>query len=129
EELIRFAAVRGQAMAPGQSKAGTMASLACSAAQAQELLDAGLDAEQGYTVVANKNSPFRTVISGEAASVAQVCRFAEQQGIRAVLLPVANAFHSRFVSRAAQILTESQILPEQPRQDCHAFFRIAGENN
>lgn len=123
EELIRFAALRGQAMAPEQGHAGIMASLACSAAQAQTLLDTGLDTGQrGYAVVANKNSPSQTVISGEPSCIEQACRHAEKQGIQAVLLPVANAFHSRFVSRAAQTLAESQILPEQPRQLSPTLF-------
>ncbi|MCI5211737.1 MAG: acyltransferase domain-containing protein, partial [Candidatus Electrothrix sp. ATG2] len=112
EELIRFAALRGQAMAPGHQPTGTMASLACSAGTAQAILDAG----QGYAVVANKNSPSQTVISGEASCIAQACRDAVEQGIRAVSLPVANAFHSRFVSNAAQVLAESRLLPDQPNQ-------------
>ncbi|MCI5167416.1 MAG: polyketide synthase, partial [Candidatus Electrothrix sp. GM3_4] len=126
EELIRFAALRGQAMAPGQGPvrihagihAGTMASLACSAVQAQAILDAG----EGYAVVANKNSPSQTVISGEASCIQQACRHAEDQGIRGVLLPVANAFHSRFVSQAAKVLDESQILPAQPKQLTTTLF-------
>ncbi|MGB5684597.1 MAG: type I polyketide synthase, partial [Candidatus Electrothrix sp.] len=126
EELIRFAALRGQAMAPGQGAAGdaaggvagTMASLACSVAQAQAMLDAS----QGYAVVANKNSPSQTVISGEVSCIEQACRFAEEQGIRAVPLPVANAFHSRFVSQAAQVLAESRLLPEHPKQLTTALF-------
>jgi len=122
EELIGFAALRGQAMAPGQDHAGgaagTMASLACSAAQAQAILDAG----EGYAVVANKNSPSQTVISGEPSCVQQACRHAKEQGIRGVLLPVANAFHSRFVSSAAQVLADSRLLPEQPKQLTTTLF-------
>jgi acyl transferase domain-containing protein/acyl-CoA thioesterase FadM/acyl carrier protein len=112
EELIRFAALRGQAMAPGKGQAGTMASLLCSAEQAQAILDAG----QGYAVVANKNSPTQTVISGDPACIEQACAAAHEQGIRAIPLPVANAFHSRFVEHAGQVLADSQLLPEQPTQ-------------
>lgn len=68
EELLRFAALRGQAMAASSSEqAGTMASLVCSAEKAQVLLHAVLGsqstgkAEKGYAVVANKNSPSQTV--------------------------------------------------------------------
>ncbi|MCI5123845.1 MAG: acyltransferase domain-containing protein [Candidatus Electrothrix sp. AR5] len=123
EELIRFAALRGQAMAPGSQDsagggAGTMASLACSAVQAQTVLDAS----QGYAVVANKNSASQTVISGEPSCIEQACLYAKEQGIRGVLLPVANAFHSRFVSQAAQVLAESRLLPEQPKQLTTALF-------
>ena len=116
EELIGFAALRGEAMTPGQGDArgteGIMASLACSAVQAQAILDAG----EGYAVVANKNSPSQTVISGEPSCIQQACRHAEEHGIRAVPLPVANAFHSRFVSQAAQALAESRLLSEHPKQ-------------
>ncbi|WPD24620.1 MAG: SDR family NAD(P)-dependent oxidoreductase [Candidatus Electrothrix scaldis] len=118
EELIRFAALRGQAMSPGLEQAGTMAGLACSATRAQALLDKG----KGYAVVANKNSPSQTVISGEASCIEWVCRYAEEQGIQAIPLPVANAFHSRFVRQAAQVLAESRILPEYPPKITTALF-------
>ncbi|MCW5203122.1 SDR family NAD(P)-dependent oxidoreductase [Desulfobulbus sp. US4] len=122
EELINFATLRGQAMAPGQGHtggaAGTMASLACSAVQAQAVLDA----VQGYAVVANKNSASQTVISGEPSCIQQACLYAKEQGIRGVLLPVANAFHSRFVSSAAQVLADSRLLPAQPKQLTTALF-------
>ncbi|MCI5113406.1 MAG: SDR family NAD(P)-dependent oxidoreductase [Candidatus Electrothrix sp. AX1] len=129
EELLRFAALRGQAMAASSSEqAGTMASLVCSAEKAQVLLHAVLGsqstgkAEKGYAVVANKNSPSQTVLSGQPSSMKEICRFARNQGIRATPLPVANAFHSRFVSQAAQVLAKSCLLPDKPRQLTTALF-------
>ncbi len=112
EELMCFAALRGQAMALEQGQTGTMASLLCSAEQAQTFLEDG----QGYAVIANENSPTQTVISGEPSCIEQVCAAANEQGIRAIPLPVANAFHSRFIRPAGQILADAHFLPEQPRQ-------------
>ncbi|XOF34006.1 MAG: SDR family NAD(P)-dependent oxidoreductase [Candidatus Electrothrix sp. YB6] len=112
EDLLKFAAFRGQAMAPQPDAAGTMASLACSAATARSLIDR----TDGYAVTANRNSPSQTVISGDINCVNQVCRLAEKQNITARILPVANAFHSQFVASAAQQLAESKIIPELPEQ-------------
>uniref|UniRef100_UPI004055BA3C SDR family NAD(P)-dependent oxidoreductase n=1 Tax=Candidatus Electrothrix sp. TaxID=2170559 RepID=UPI004055BA3C len=108
EELIRFAALRGQVMAPAPNAAGTMASLACSAVAAQAILDK----TEGYAVLANLNSPRQTVISGAKDSIEQACMFAHKQGITTRKLPVATAFHSEFVASAADQLAKTRVLPE-----------------
>jgi enediyne polyketide synthase len=109
--LLCLAGVRGQAMsAPTQSdRPGAMASLACSQQTAEELLSR----VSGYVVLANINSPLQIVISGEKASVEQVIELAIAEGIRTVLLPVSNGFHSQLVADAAEYLGQHELIPEQ----------------
>jgi [acyl-carrier-protein] S-malonyltransferase len=45
-------------------------------------------------VCANYNSKVQTVVSGEVQAVARLVQKAKEQGVKAVLLPVAGAFHS-----------------------------------
>ncbi|TRU83105.1 MAG: type I polyketide synthase [Microcystis novacekii Mn_MB_F_20050700_S1] len=106
--LLCFAAMRGKAMTVKGDSIGTMASLACSYATAQKLLQ-GIS---GYVTVANINSPKQTVISGEKASVAAVCDLALAQEIQVRQLPVANAFHSQMVATAAEYLRQEAPIPE-----------------
>jgi acyl transferase domain-containing protein len=106
--LLCFAAMRGKAMTVKGDSIGTMASLACSDATAQKLLQ-GIS---GYVTVANINSPQQTVISGEKTSVAAVCDLALAQEIQVRQLPVANAFHSQMVAKAAEYLRKEAPIPE-----------------
>jgi acyl transferase domain-containing protein len=106
--LLCFAAMRGKVMAVKGDSVGTMASLACSLATAQKLLQ-GIS---GYVTVANINSPQQTVISGERTSVAAVCDVALAAEIQVRQLPVANAFHSQMVAPSAEYLRKEAPLPE-----------------
>ena len=106
--LLCFAAMRGKAMTVKGDSIGTMASLACSDATAQKLLQ-GIS---GYVTVANINSPQQTVISGEKTSVAAVCDLALAQEIQVRQLSVANAFHSQMVATAAEYLRKEAPIPE-----------------
>jgi len=103
QTLLRFAALRGEAMTKNSSFTGTMASLACSSAQASQLLQ-GI---AGYITIANLNSPKQTVVSGEIEAVKAVVERAIDQDIQARQLPVANAFHSQIVAKAAEHLHRS----------------------
>ncbi len=106
--LIALAALRGRAMAAAGDEAGTMASLACSREQAEELAGRA----NGYVVVANINSPTQVVVSGERAAVEEVTQLAEAEEIQFRLLPVSNAFHSKLVAAAAERLREEAPVPE-----------------
>lgn len=106
--LIRLAALRGCAMAAPVGEAGTMASLMCAQDIAAELVK---DAPE-YVVVANINSPKQTVISGSVAGVQAVVERAKARDIQTVMLSVSNAFHSRFVAAAADILRRDAPVPE-----------------
>jgi acyl transferase domain-containing protein len=110
--LIRFAGARGRAMAAQPGRPGSMAALGCAAEQAEILVRAA----PGYVVVANRNGPRQTVVSGEEAAVAGVVERAAGLGIPARRLPVANAFHSQMVREAAECLRREIILPERPER-------------
>jgi [acyl-carrier-protein] S-malonyltransferase len=68
----------------------------------------GLDAEKLHPVceqagveMANLNCPGQIVISGESEKVAQACELAKAAGAkRAIMLPVAGAYHSRLMISA-----------------------------
>lgn len=56
----------------------------------------------GVVVCANENSPDQTVISGEIEAVKDACERLKASGAkRAILLPVAGAFHSPLMQQAA----------------------------
>jgi malonyl CoA-acyl carrier protein transacylase/acyl-CoA thioesterase FadM len=108
ETLLKFAAFRGRATAASVDRPGKMASLACGRDRVEELLRY----VEGYVLIANINSPTQTVISGEGSAVDRAVQAAESADIRARLLPVSNAFHSRFMAAAAERLYQSAPVPE-----------------
>ncbi len=116
--LLCFAAMRGQAMSASIENAGTMASLGCS----QETTAKILQQVDGYVTISNINSPIQTVISGERASVEQAIQLAAASDIKTHLLPVANAFHSQMIARAAEYLRTSAPIPEQLTQTFIPLF-------
>jgi enediyne polyketide synthase len=106
--LLRFAAFRGGITAAKVHEAGTMACLFCDRKKAGEILDE----TEGYAVIANINSPGQTVISGEKKAIENAMRLAAASGIRTKHLPVANAFHSRFMIDAASRLAKHAPIPD-----------------
>lgn len=127
ERLIKLAARRGQAMSNSSSSgatAGTMASLLCS----RERAEAILARVPGYAVVANINGPAQTVISGEVDAVSEAIRIAESESISARKLAVSNAFHSRLVERASQMLrAESPVQGPLPVLETAIIAGASGE--
>ncbi|MDD2767128.1 MAG: SDR family NAD(P)-dependent oxidoreductase [Methylococcus sp.] len=124
--LIRLAARRGQAMAvtEGEGESGSMGVLTCDAATAEKIME---QAGGGYCAVANLNSPLQTVISGERAAVSRVIELANASGVRAGLLPVSNAFHSRWVAAAAENFGNSADIPDCASEfACRVFSSIDG---
>ena len=58
--------------------------------------------ENGIEVVlANRNSPDQGVLSGSTGEIGKIFEICRKNKIRAMLLPVSAAFHSRLVSNAA----------------------------
>jgi [acyl-carrier-protein] S-malonyltransferase len=56
---------------------------------------------QAHVEMANLNCPGQIVISGESDKVAKACELAKAAGAkRAVMLPVAGAYHSRLMASA-----------------------------
>jgi acyl transferase domain-containing protein len=107
--LICLVAMRGQVMSASPENAGTMASLGCSQAMAESILQQ----VNGYVIVANINSPTQTVISGDIPAVEQAVKLAQQQNIQTHLLRVTNAFHSEKVQSADEYLLANAPIPEQ----------------
>lgn len=121
--LMLFAAFRGKITAAKVNEAGTMASLACDRKKAQEILDK----TGGYAVLANVNSPVQTVISGEKKAVEDAINLAAARGIGAKRLPVANAFHSRFMDGASSVLAKDAPITETlPASRVRLFTSIDG---
>lgn len=107
--LLRLAALRGEAMAAPGGEAGAMAALGCPPEAAAGILD-GIE---GHVVIANLNAPRQVVVSGEAGAVAAAAERARRQGIASRMLPVSNAFHSRFVEAAAGRLRLEAPVPDR----------------
>ena len=97
---LRLVAKRGELMqAAAETQISTMvavmgdddAALAvCEAARGDDIL-----------VPANFNAPGQTVLSGSVAACERVAMLAEEKGVRAIPLSVAGAFHSPFMTSAA----------------------------
>ena len=58
----------------------------------------------GYVIAANYNSPLQTVISGEAAAVAEVVKIAKERKCRTVKMPVSAPFHCLLMEPAREKL-------------------------
>lgn len=122
--LLCFAALRHQVMTQSSEQKGIMASLACSVAKAQDLLQG----VAGYVVIANINSPQQTVISGEVASVNAVIAKAIAQDIQIRKLAVANAYHSKLMQSAANYIRENApINPEIAQTKVLLFSSVDGK--
>jgi [acyl-carrier-protein] S-malonyltransferase len=61
----------------------------------------------GTLEVANLLCPGNTVVSGAAAAIDEVCRIAEERGLRTVRLAVAGAFHTDLMKPADDRLAEA----------------------
>lgn len=58
----------------------------------------------GYAVLANINSPVQSVLGGSTDGIEKAIAAFEEQGIRAVKIPVSHAFHTRIVAPASAVL-------------------------
>ncbi len=95
--LLKLAAKRGQLMAGRAEQPGSMIHLGCDAAAAAELASQ----VSGYCVIANRNAPDQTVLSGDVKALEDLLELAKKQGLRCGFLPVSNAFHSDYMQDAA----------------------------
>ncbi|MGB5349650.1 MAG: type I polyketide synthase [Polyangiales bacterium] len=105
--LMQLAATRGELMAV-TDVSGTMASLACGRAEADQLIAEA----SGYCTIANLNAPRQTVISGDVDAVERIVEMAKARSIAAVRLQVSGAFHSAHFQSAAGALREAEGVPE-----------------
>ena len=94
--------VRGEAMQrAGEARPGTMSALLGAGPDDAEAL---CDEARGDDVllVANRNSPVQSVISGSVAAIERAEALAAERKIRAVRLQVAGAFHSPLMEPAVE---------------------------
>ncbi|MFI5689517.1 beta-ketoacyl synthase N-terminal-like domain-containing protein [Streptomyces sp. NPDC051636] len=100
EDFFRLSRERGKAMATrpeGSSDAGTMAAVKADVKRVQDLLERHDD-----VVVCNINTPQQVVVGGGTEAVRAFVDECARDGVEAQLLPVAAAFHTRFVAHAVE---------------------------
>ncbi|MFH9553822.1 SDR family oxidoreductase [Streptomyces sp. NPDC017435] len=102
--ILEAAGVTGAA-ASGDGDPGSMAAVAAGAEDVVRALEAAHAPDS--VVVANRNSPRQTVISGPSDAVAETVRLLREAGLGAKRLPVACAFHSPLVAGAADRFAEA----------------------
>ncbi len=101
EDLLALSAARADAiLAAAGEDPGAMAAVAAPAADVRAIL-AELGAE---VIVANENAPAQAVVSGPTHAVERAVAALAERGLRARTVPVACAFHSPLVARAAETL-------------------------
>ena len=102
EGALRLVVVRGEAMQrAGEARPGAMTALLGTGAEDAEAL---CDEARGHDVliVANRNSPVQSVISGAVAAIERAEALAAERRIRTVRLSVAGAFHSLLMEPAVR---------------------------
>ena len=99
---LRVVVVRGEAMQrAGEARPGTMtALLGAGPDEAEAICDQARDGD--VLLVANRNSPVQSVISGSVAAIERAEAVAAARKVRAVRLQVAGAFHSPLMQPAVQ---------------------------
>ncbi|PKO19605.1 [acyl-carrier-protein] S-malonyltransferase [candidate division BRC1 bacterium HGW-BRC1-1] len=102
-EVMKLVELRGKLMGrAGDQAPGGMAAVM---GLADDKLAEICEQTPGIVVVANYNSPGQTVVSGENAAVAAACESFKAAGAkRALMLPVAGAFHSPLMAQANEEL-------------------------
>jgi [acyl-carrier-protein] S-malonyltransferase len=106
-DALRVVVVRGQAMQrAGEANPGTMAALLGVGADDAEAL---CDEVRGDDVllVANRNSPAQSVISGTVSAIERAEGLAVDRRIRAVRLDVAGAFHTPLMEPAVRPILDA----------------------
>jgi [acyl-carrier-protein] S-malonyltransferase len=106
-DALRVVVIRGQAMQrAGEAAPGTMTALLGVGPDDAELL---CEEARGDDVllVANRNSPVQSVISGSVAAIERAEALAVDRRIRAVRLDVAGAFHTPLMEPAVQPILDA----------------------
>jgi [acyl-carrier-protein] S-malonyltransferase len=95
---LELAVRRGELMAVAETNEaeGMLAVLKASDEQVARL------AEQHEVVVANDNAPGQVVLAGPVSRLREASASAREQGVRAILLDVAGAFHSPSMAPAVE---------------------------
>lgn len=104
---LRLVALRGSAMqqAAEATPSGMVALVGADEEKANAVCDEAR--QDGILVCANFNAPGQVVLSGDAAACKRAEQVASDQGLRAVALQVAGAFHSPIMQPAADALAKA----------------------
>lgn len=103
KEAINILKIRAKSAAPVEGETpGAMASLRTSHAVAEDLIRS----VDGYLTIANVNAPDQIVIAGDATAIDQLEQNSHAQSVPIVRLNVQNAFHSKYMDRAAGALRQ-----------------------
>ncbi|MFI7498618.1 SDR family oxidoreductase [Streptomyces sp. NPDC049687] len=109
ETLLELSAERAAAILEAADSAGaepgTMAAVSAGAEEVTRALRAAGAPES--VVLANRNSPGQTVVSGPTDAVAEAVRLLRGAGLTAKRIPVACAFHSPLVAAAGDRFAEA----------------------
>ena len=106
-DALELVVVRGGAMQrAGEERPGTMSALLGVGADDAEALCAVVRGDD-VLVVANRNSPAQSVVSGSVVAIERLEAAAKERKTRAVRLQVAGAFHSELMRPAVQPLLEA----------------------
>ena len=110
-DVVRLVVVRGKAMQrAGEARPGTMtALLGTTPDDAEALCSEVLRADPGsdaVLLVANRNSPTQSVISGSVTAIERAEALAAERRIRVVRLNVAGAFHSPLMEPAVAAIVD-----------------------
>ncbi|HEX4609971.1 MAG TPA: acyltransferase domain-containing protein, partial [Urbifossiella sp.] len=97
-DLFTLSRIRGELMARGRE--GDPGAMLAAFAPAEDI-EAVVRRENLDLVVANRNAPAQTVLSGATAEVNRAAKAFAAAGLKSARLPVAAAFHSPFVADAA----------------------------
>ena len=98
ECLISLARLRGELMAAGEGDRGSMLAVKASL----EEVNTAIDEESLDLIVANRNAPTQSVLSGTTAEIERAEQILKDRKLPCKKLPVSAAFHSSLVSAARQ---------------------------
>ncbi|MCA8901656.1 MAG: acyltransferase domain-containing protein [Hyphomonas sp.] len=116
---LTAAADRGALMAEAaQTASGSMIAVQASS----EAISGLLDQFEPDLVLANDNGPSQVVLSGPSDIVAEALQACTAAGLKAYMLPVATAFHSRIVAGAVEPFQAAlaRLKPRKPKRPVYA---------
>ncbi|MET9225648.1 SDR family NAD(P)-dependent oxidoreductase [Lentzea sp. NPDC003310] len=122
DELFRLTAARGAAMAGDSAEPSAMAAVYASERDVEGLL-----ANEPDLWICNVNGPQQVVVGGGEKSIARFVKALQTTGPRISRLPVAAAFHTRYVEHALAPFREAvdQIVVKAPAVPVYANTRGA----
>jgi acyl transferase domain-containing protein/NAD(P)H-dependent flavin oxidoreductase YrpB (nitropropane dioxygenase family)/NAD(P)-dependent dehydrogenase (short-subunit alcohol dehydrogenase family) len=117
EDLFRVSLARGQAIRGSISgDAGAMAAIAATPERVAEIIAAVPD-----VTIANYNAPLQTIIAGPTAAVLEAVKKFESAGVGARRVPVACAFHTPLMAKAAKQFNQSLAATEFQKPQVPVF--------